>query len=382
MPGRPATALLAFGVALACQPSDAHRSADSTREARPAVRRLGDTLHVSPCSRCSLGIELFATIGGDYEAPLNREYTLQRLSDGRFVLASLVSGGEIQLLRPDGSYETTLGRTGPGPGEYGWIQKIVVARHHVVVVDPRYRRRTLLSEDLTFIRQDPIPSQIYNATVAADSLLVANMMSTRGEHAGWRLHVMRTDGSIERSLDQAPDGRTAQIAEDFRALTSLGGDTFYAGHYNEYRIDEWKTSGLLIGSILRSAPWFEPWTGRCCWVSPTEAPPTQLRDLRLDHTGHLWVMLAVADSNWAAGLRPSTLDRGAYTYEDASLVYDAIIEVIDPASGMMLAEGRFDQMFVGFAGDGLVSSYREDDRTLRSLLDVWQLSLPAANAAR
>jgi hypothetical protein len=373
---------MALFAPLACHSGDLSRDAQLSVAAEPAARRLGDTLQVSPCEGCDLQLELFTTIGRDFEAPINPEFTLQRLNDGRFVLASMVSGGEMQVLRSDGSYAESFGRSGPGPGEYGWIQTIVVANDHVVVLDPRYRRRTILSDDLAFIRQDPTPSQVYYAAVAADSLLVANMMIMSGEHAGKRLHVVRTDGTIERSLDPTIDGRTAQIAEDFRPLTSRGDDRFYAAHYNEYRIDEWTISGEFIGSFMRSASWFERWTGRCCWVSPTDPPATQLRDLRLDHDGRLWVMITVADSNWVAGLRPSTLDRGAYTVEDPTRAYDAVIEVIDAASGRMLATARFDQTFVGFVGDGLVAAYREDGESPRSLLDVWRLSLPAARSSR
>lgn len=69
---------------------------------------------------------------------------------------------------------------------------------------------------------------------------------------------------------------------------------------NTYRIDRWDTSGRLIESMQRDAPWFEKReTQGPANVTP---PSTMLTGLTADSDGLLWVVASVADPEWG-GLR-------------------------------------------------------------------------------
>lgn len=95
----------------------------------------------------TLSAEPLMSVGGDVTNPandFNRVVGAVRLSDGRVAVADGASN-EIRVFGPDGAHQTSVGRTGEGPGEY----QIMAGLWHtdtdsIVVLDVAIRRLTVL----------------------------------------------------------------------------------------------------------------------------------------------------------------------------------------------------------------------------------------------
>ena len=91
-------------------------------------------------------------------------------------------------------------------------------------------------------------------------------------------------------------------------------------------------------------------------------PPTNLMGLAADADGLLWVLLSVADPEWAGYDLPDGWSAGGDPYpgwnrhlEDG--VFDAVLEVVDPEMGAVIARAQYDGYFRGFAGPNVVVHY-------------------------
>ncbi|MES2125441.1 MAG: hypothetical protein V4503_12215 [Gemmatimonadota bacterium] len=138
-----------------------------------------------------------------------------------------------------------------------------------------------------------------------------------------------------RRIIQAPDGSWWTMPMQFR-----------------YRLEHWDSTGAALGVIERQPDWYPPYLES---LSPTRehAPSPMLMDAWFDANGRLWVLGKAADANWAAGL--STDDSSsAPSISDADKVYDTVVEVLDPVTGALLAQTRFDVSYPFAVEPGVV----------------------------
>lgn len=89
------------------------------------------------------------------------EYTFQgiralrRLQDGRIVVADVA---ELKLYDPSGRHLATVGRQGEGPGEFSFLNAVVVCGGELLAGDMRQARITAHGMDGTFLRTIPVPA--------------------------------------------------------------------------------------------------------------------------------------------------------------------------------------------------------------------------------
>ncbi len=121
-------------------------------------------------------------------------------------------------------------------------------------------------------------------------------------------------------------------------------------------------------------------------------PPPLLLAVSQDAQGLLWSLIAVADPNWKSALEyqkhpdEKPLKKGEpapkrLVVGDLHKYYDTLIEVIDPARGVVVARGKADMLLQGFADTTHAISYR-DDRDGVPYIDVWQLRFTPPNPDR
>jgi hypothetical protein len=95
-------------------------------------------------------------------------------------------------------------------------------------------------------------------------------------------------------------------------------------------------------------------------------------------TGLLWTVTLVADADWSTAVRDATRrpapgGQSAVSSIDYQQLFDAIIEVIDPASGRLIASRRIPQFVAAVAGNGHLLSAREESGSI--LVEVLRVQL-------
>lgn len=252
--------------------------------------------------------------------------------EGRVYVADNLSS-EVRVFGADGSYISTIGRRGEGPGEFGDLYSLAWLGSELAVMDPRNARIGRFSEEGTwideiryypitgpgtFIRLHPLGNDGFYAPIPAPgySRLPFVRISTAGaadtipaptapEGAKtYGLRCDRPDGGIQFiNIPEAPatvfsfpppGGRIAIAwSEGYRiALVDPGGDTIRV-------IDREHELVPYPDELWRRA--MEPYdqmrdqfSGTRCEPAAPERPPYRaaLRDILFDDSGRMWIEVA------------------------------------------------------------------------------------------
>jgi hypothetical protein len=125
----------------------------------------------------------------------------------------------------------------------------------------------------------------------------------------------------------------------------------------DYTLTEFAVDGRELRRHARNPPWYSPYRKRVL-PGPTTPPTPVVRALvSMRAFGYLMTMSLIPDRNFARGLTPFRAE-GAELYEvtDWSKVYDSVIELIDPATGSVVASRRFDEALDMSSGSSFVAA--------------------------
>jgi hypothetical protein len=156
-------------------------------------------------------------------------------------------------------------------------------------------------------------------------------------------------------------------------LSPIRDDEVWIARLDGYRLERWNLDGTLDLVLERDAPWFDPWR------APDPHGVEGSRQSRVtsvweDADAHLWVVGMTRDSEWEPVL--DSAHGTVALLRDWSLMYDTVIEVLDPLRQVVMARARFDQVLLRVLGShDLVFSTRSagGERYESAIVDVWRL---------
>lgn len=197
-----------------------------------------------PVEARALRLEPVTTLVDDTAALLARPGDISIDSRGRYVVSD-PSDKNIKVYDPDGRRVSTLGRPGPGPGEFRALATAWALGDSVLAFDFRGARFSVFSPDARYTRAFELPKGIshpWTVQVVDDSLLLLVASPLRSSKSNL-LTLIRRDGSVVSSFFNKSSyfaGRpqliqnTGVIADArggrlFAAL--IGGDSVYAFDY-------------------------------------------------------------------------------------------------------------------------------------------------------
>ncbi len=179
------------------------------------------------------------------------------------------------------------------------------------------------------------------------------------------------DGRLRTSFAPAPRAYSNPMEDYNETVGFLAPSHRYGGLWfsklNEYALH------LFVDErprrvLVRDGDWFEPWEGPASGSPGLTAPKrTSISDIAERPDGLVTVIAIVADANWEQN-RPA-LARGRTGGEISSdalplrLMFDSVVEIIDPETGQIVGTVRSDdQLRVPGGGDGTVLyALRQDD---------------------
>lgn len=330
------------------------------------------------CDGCDVVRTLEAGIG-DVEGPgtIGDQGTLARGPDGRLYLWTPFDPGMVKVFAADGRYLTSTGRVGSGPGEYKAPGVIVPDADGVTIFDWAAIRVTRLSPDLQHESTQQMPVHAGGAVRLGPSLYAVTADTRRG--GSDPLHAWDAAGNaVLRSFGADAPGRPAQMWSP-RIAAADDGRSIWVWWWRPYRIERWDTqTGTLVDVIERDVAWF-PAEATTTAPPNVEPPSTTLGAAVQDDDGLLWVLIHAASSDWTP-LEPVRTPSGETYTSNAqnNLLYDSIIEVLDPATGGLVASGRFAGRIAGFVGPGRVYQAAEDE-VGNPRYDLYRLSIEPAS---
>lgn len=319
------------------------------------------------CSGCAIVLTPDVTLGPGSEAAGGVTWAsgTARDSRGRYYVTTPYNGSAVLVFDSAGRFLQTFGREGSGPGEYRYVNTVIVGRGDTLhVFDERLRRWTVVGPDYKHART--VPTQVPVRTgmeLAPGNLVVSADYRTRAS-AGLPLHRLGENGLHASfgglgSLDPIT-GRPRPEAL-VRQFIQASDTTFWTAHGDRYTLQLWTSDGTLLRTLSRQAAWFLP---AAAGTLEAAIRPVTI-GLQSDSSGLLWLLVQIRDrefgaiAEWGPEGAPGVRSVNSRTGRFFDL-YDSMIEVIDIAKGDVIASRRIEDLAVGFAGPGRVVLYHED----------------------
>ncbi len=289
---------------------------------------------------------------------------ITRTSAGEYIVASVENRGQLLVFDSGGAFLDAFGRNGDAPGEYRVPGRVRPGSDgDLRILDLVNRRITHVSEDGGLLETMDIRSLhgLDFVTLAAGERHAVSGFGQVDDALSATTEIVGSDGVRLASLGAVPVA--SWVVNFFRAPVALDGQgrvwTTRAGGYG---FEAWDPEGGSepVARLVGDPQWFDP--GPPQPGAPVSAPaPSIVISLRFDR-GLLWVGTWVADEEREAGVggspSPLELDR----------VLDTILDVIDPASGRIIARSRRDEALRGTGDDQLLFGVREEAGIARAVI--------------
>ncbi|MGD9523435.1 MAG: hypothetical protein AB7N73_05455 [Gemmatimonadales bacterium] len=279
-------------------------------------------------------------------------------------LASGVGEGSAQfaVFGPSGDFQRMLGEPGEGPGQFFPIKNFAVdpGTLGLVVLD-----RKLTRVDSAFVTQARV--------VEGDYAQAFRIVRTREGYVvnsyGGPSPLIFLDDSLQvmariGSRAGQPD------SNQFVLAAAADGGVWAARAAYAYEIRRHDGTGAQVGTLEPVREWFQRWSqddnraGADFRRVPLKPRITGLQELP---DGRLAVLIVTADANFAP-LPDADGEGPAFSPEEFDKYTDTVVEVIDSATGALLASMRRDELYGGITPEGLIWRLEYVDDTARAHL--------------
>lgn len=324
-----------------------------------------DTLVVTDgpaCADCTIEFVREASIGGDDDSFGHVKDDAHRtafLSNGEFWVASSQVGGHLLRYAPDGTLLQEYDYRGDGPGEFLAPMGLVAKGDSLVVLGGT--RILVYDAEGEPARFERLYLQPFSISPMGDSTLLVQGITPDPSGPGAKPEtpsgvaeqIVRIGlDDMDRTGFPAPfDGLTSKERRRTEVAASRDGG-FWTIPENRYQFRKWDSSGALISVLVRESDWFEPWRYED-WDTPRDdGVPTRITYINEDTEGLLWTVTFVQDEDFVPF--PARRD-GLYHKDHPQL--DAMVEVLDPDRGVVLARRRFPGTTSRFLSGGRIAFY-------------------------
>lgn len=273
---------------------------------------------------------------------------------------------QVAVFDPTGKFLSMV-----GTGEHRLIGSLVIGPDGVLYLhDYALRRLTAVAPNLSTLRT--VPMAFAPAFVRADGTFIVAEHVRTPKLIGYPIHHTDAFGKVLRSFGTL----TPEYRPDLRLLVdrivapSIDG-TVWAAAPGRYALERWDpVKGTRVAEVRPRSGWF---VESGALPASERTRPTPLLQAVWELDGLIWVLIRDADSKW----RPPVVEvsERAFDLQIYNATHDWIIEVIDPASGNVLASKRYDAAIWTRASSDVLVTYRLTSAGERGALEVWRPSL-------
>jgi len=335
----------------------------ATVQAQPKVVLSGP----ATCRECRIELERVITLG-DAKGPglLQEQSSVATDRRGRFYLSSNYDP-TVVVFDARGRFLRKLGRTGPGPGEFSSrVAMLIGPGDSLYAIELGGNRMSLFSPNYAWVRTSSLALTPSTAVHAPDVGFLFSGALRFADGIGHPVHVVDRNGAHIRSFGSATGEQDLYSRlEGLRRMTAPRGQIFWTSRVDAYVLEQWNLEGRKLAQLTRHVSWFPPDVKMPRGSNyTTHAPPPYMIGITEDSAGLVWTLAQVADRDWKP-LRellpsPSGTQNRATPDSVRHKIWDSVLEVIDPARGVVLVEQRFDTKFQEFIAPNLLVSFDED----------------------
>jgi hypothetical protein len=312
--------------------------------AQPIAAQEVRTIPTAPsCTTCRITFTPTVRLG-DLDGPgqVSDQAAIARGPDGRFYLTSNYAPGQVAIFSAEGRYVRSFGGQGNGPGEYQVPTMVVAEQDAVTVFDEQSMRVTRLNTDLSHVYTHDLGLRPGGAVAVGTGEFVVLAMLPRPERAV-PLHLY--SASERRMLSSFGDFATrdarGRVVGRLREVASGPDGTIWVLSSPGYRLEQWNVRTQTRVLVLER----------------TGMDGSRIWSIVHGADGLLWVLSHVRSAAWRT---PTVDERGVVSDAQDDANQDSVVEVIQPATGELIATGRFRGRLLRFLGPGWTYRYIED----------------------
>lgn len=303
-------------------------------------------------------------IGAGDSVEVGRPDFVRSGPNGLVYVASQYMSGLVMVLDSNARFVRTMGRRGPGPGEFQAVSMMYPKADSLVIGDRR-GSVSLFGPDGSYFRTLPvtITSTSQVLCLRGDTLLVPEPVMTEARF-GYPMQIVSPNGDTAKSIgteDRSFDRRF--VTQLYRKVAPIDDSTFWVARLDQYHLERWHMNGTLLQTIDQQRSWFPRL--QADWDGTNAKPyPTMTRQLHEDHDGHLLVLIERANPDFKpTGVRPSQEGSGKAESLTSRLRYlEQVIEVLDASTGTLLgtivSHGTY---LLNFVDDGRLIGIRSNE---------------------
>ena len=312
--------------------------------------------------------------------------------EGNYIVTRVQGDGLVAVFGADGTYRSSYGRIGDGPGEFAGIPMAMgVGESDILYVIDQRSLHTLAPRAGRSLDQSLLPVFASTAVVLRSGIAIQAPLRT--EAGITTVQILQPDGTIRANVGVAgtPDERSRQgpLFNDTGLRRILGrsndGADVWSAPLDRYQVIRYGPDGEEKTRIERVSEWFRP-PGAPGASSSGPGNPG-LVSIHQDADGLLWIAIfrpqletSPADDERPRGVEGPPLD----PFGDWNQRLDGTVEVLDPVRGELIARLDFDEVvtFVSTPGDGVFMYSLHPDALgeLSCVIRPLQLRRPASSS--
>jgi hypothetical protein len=207
----------------------------------------------------------------------------------------------------------------------------------------------VFAPDRTYVRTAQLPVSPWDALVLPDSRMV---IAPANADRPLPLLLLTATGAPIRDIGAGDSASDALLAP--RWLVRDNDGSFWSMPLQfRWRLEHWDTTGVLLSAIDRRPEWFLPYTEL---LPPSRGHPPQptIAGAWAERGGRLWVLGVAADPHWTLGLGWRRQGSLSEVIVNPDKVFDAVLEVIDPRTGSLVATARMDPSYPSEVEPGII----------------------------
>ena len=383
MSGKPTLASLPLPLAVAlanwlsgCGPPDSPRDLTTLQDSTATV----DILETSATCTSCITVERVVALG-DTTGPGYIDWSIYGAVDafGNYWIG-MPQESVVKVWDREGRFLRQVGRSGDGPMEFQRPAPISTdGAGRMRIVDLAIGRETIVNADFSYDSDRSLFPGFYQLAVplGEDGRYLVNTSRTAAGSVGVPLHIV--DGlDILHSFDlmqgiEAPGDAPRVLAVDRQKR-------IYSARPRDYLIQIWSERGRRILGL--SGPRLNEREAVRGYWSPDNPPPNRIFAIQVDGERRLWVIGHVLRDDWQDHMELWRMPNGQIAYrptdDDWGNVYESRIDLIDLASGSLIATRRHDALLEAFVGDGLAIENTETEGAYPQMV-VWRLGFDLTN---
>lgn len=298
-------------------------------------------------------------------------------TEGWFATISMAPpGGGVAVFDSAGVFIRELRAQGRGPGEFERLQGAGFGPGDSLWATEMFRTHLFTPPPaLEFVRTMQF-TQPFSGVVGRQGLLSRAIFTSPDGMLAPSLRAW--DGTVRGRF--GPSGKVDDIDAEMGPVALVDASRAWKADGKSYAISLFDSAGTLLRRHERTVDWFPP-NVPIRGAYNAERPPARISDLAVGADGNLWVLIRRAHPDWKATVPaggPMMAPRNANPLPSASSfnnLFEVVLEVLDPASGELLASRILSGAYRGFVDAQHIAEVIEDEDG-HILIRIWKLELP------